>query len=106
MPVVLQHGPATGGVDDDRCVAAQRAHGRRGGPRSLVLEPGVHGERATTRGLVARRTDARTGSFEHALRGGVNVALPRVHHTTGEEPHRTAVGGRITGRNELWLAQR
>ena len=52
-------------------------------------------ERAATRRRVAGRCHAEAGRLEHPLAGLVDVALPGIHHTAGEEVHVVAQMRRV-----------
>ena len=64
----------------------------------LVDQTGVRVQGATAAGAGTGQRHPGAGRFDHGLGGGVNVALPRVHHTAGEQPDIVAAGPTSVGR--------
>ena len=85
-PVVLHRRAAPRAVDDDR----RRRPGttaitRRASAPRLVVEPGVEVQRAAAPAPGSGEPGTGAGRAHHGQRGAVDVALPCVHHATGEE---------------------
>ena len=110
LPVVLHGGAAPGRVDEDRCVAVEVADDPLGVAVRLIAQTGVLVQRAATRTERAGGPHAGTGGLDDPLHSEMDIALPRIHDATGEQPdvvtrrdqrrpsHRQACGQAETGR--------
>ena len=87
MVVGLERRATSRRVHDDRRVARHRGHHPPGQPARSIVEPGVHVERAAAVAAAARNRIRLTDRGHHVGCGTVGLALPRVHHASGEEPH-------------------
>ncbi len=87
MPVVLQQGPAARRVDEDRLVTRVRRHGATRQVLGLGAQTGVVVQSTTATARTPRKGDAHATSVEDRDHVAVDVALPGIHHATGEQHH-------------------
>ena len=84
--VGLERGAASRRVHDDRRIARHRLHHPPGQPAGGIVEPGMHVERAAAVASPPRNRIRHPDRCHHLGRGAVGLALPRVHHASGEQP--------------------
>lgn len=88
VAVFLHGGAASGGVDEDRTVVVRQCGDGLFGPLACaVAKSRMAVECATARGEVGGWGHPVAGCFKDTLGGVVDLSLPGVHDTAGEQVH-------------------